>query len=267
MNAYPHRIGRPRTRVSLGTDLGRIGLGQGATVLLHSSLRALGWVCGGPVAVVQALLDVLGPEGTLVVPTHTADNSDPAGWTRPPVPETWWAEIRRHTPAYDPQISPARGMGVIAETVRTWPGSRRSGHPQSSFAALGPQAEKLLAVHDLDCRLGGRSPLGALEQLDALVLLLGVGYGSCTAFHLAEYRVPDPRRATEWSAVTVPDGRQWVSYDDVDLDSSDFPALGQSFESALPVASGPVGDATARLFPLRSAVSYATAWLPEHRLG
>ena len=52
----------------------------GSVVLVHTSLSALGWVCGGAQAVVEALLDALGPDGTLVVPTHTGSNSDPAEW-------------------------------------------------------------------------------------------------------------------------------------------------------------------------------------------
>ena len=63
----------PRTRESLARDLNALGLGSGQTVIVHSSLSALGWVSGGPVTVVQALMDVITPEGTLVMPTHSGD--------------------------------------------------------------------------------------------------------------------------------------------------------------------------------------------------
>ena len=67
----------PPTRASLAEDLTALGLRAGETVIVHSSLRAVGWVPGGRVAVVQSLLEVLGPAGTLVVPAQTMDNSDP----------------------------------------------------------------------------------------------------------------------------------------------------------------------------------------------
>ncbi|MBW8821656.1 MAG: AAC(3) family N-acetyltransferase, partial [Streptomyces sp.] len=68
------------TRDTLAGQLRELGVRSGEILLVHSSLSALGWVCGGPVAVVQGLLDALGPDGTLVVPTQTGDLSDPAVW-------------------------------------------------------------------------------------------------------------------------------------------------------------------------------------------
>jgi aminoglycoside 3-N-acetyltransferase len=257
--------GFPQTRKSIAEDLEAVGLRAGGTVLVHSSLRSLGWVCGGAVSVVQALLDVLGPQGTLVVPTHTGDNSDPAGWLNPPVPESWWPEIRATMPAYDPLITPCYGMGVLPELVRRWPGALRSDHPRLSFAALGADASAVTTGHELDCQLGDRSPLGALERAGASVLLLGVGFGSCTAFHLAEYRVPGLPRFEFSAAVRTPAGREWITYTDVDITSDDFVELGAAYEATGAVATGMVGEAGCRLFEVGPAVTFAAGWIAEHR--
>jgi aminoglycoside 3-N-acetyltransferase len=80
----------PRTRQSLAKDLLDAGLTSGMNVIVHSSLSSLGWVCGGAVAVVQALMDVITPAGTLVMPTHSGDLSDPSMWQAPAVPADWW---------------------------------------------------------------------------------------------------------------------------------------------------------------------------------
>ena len=70
---------RPVTEQALRADLRALGLRSGMTVLVHSSLSSLGWVCGGSTAVIRALLAVVGSAGTLVMPAHSA-GSDPAGW-------------------------------------------------------------------------------------------------------------------------------------------------------------------------------------------
>ena len=128
---------KPVTEQSLAADLRRLGLRAGMTVLVHSSLSSLGWVCGGSTAVIRALLAVVGTDGTLVMPAHSA-GSDPAGWENPPVPRAWWDTIRATTPPFDPAITPTRAIGVIPEQFRTWPGVVRSYHPTGSFAARGP---------------------------------------------------------------------------------------------------------------------------------
>src|SRR5262249_13877724 len=79
--------------------------------LVHASLRSIGWVCGGAVAVVQALLDVVGPTGTIVVPAFTTDNRDPSRWRHRPVLEEWWPTIRAQLPAFDPAVTPCRELG------------------------------------------------------------------------------------------------------------------------------------------------------------
>jgi len=168
----------PRTRESLAADLRTLGVRAGSVLLLHSSVKALGWVCGGPVAVVQALCDSLGADGTLVVPTHTPDNSDPAGWQHPPVPQSWWPIIRAHMPGFDAMLTPSRWMGAIAEAVRTWPGARRSDHPHTSFAALGRAADEIVAGHRLDDMLGDTSPLGRVYDLFPLLRELRAKGGS-----------------------------------------------------------------------------------------
>lgn len=212
----------------------------------------------------MALLDALGRDGTLVVPTHSGGNSDPADWGNPPVPQAWWADIRASMPHFDAHITPSLGVGVIPETVRNWPGALRSSHPQTSFAALGPRAGAIVDGHALDCRFGEQSPLARLEDGGARILLLGAGYEACSAFHLAEYRVPGPKAQNAF-AVMTPQGARWTTVTDTPASAERFDELGAAFEKEGPVVRGTVGAAEARLFTLADAVAHAEAWLPVHR--
>jgi len=257
----------PATVASLTADLRGFGIASGDVVLAHTSYRSLGFVVGGPQAVVQALLDAVGPDGTLVVPAHTPENSDPAEWQHPPVPQQWWAPIRDEAPGFDVARTPAsRWMGRVAELVRTWPGALRSDHPQVSFAAVGAAAAEVVAGHRLDDALGERSPLGAVNRLDGKVLLLGCGHDSNTSLHLAEWRQPAAPRHTAGAAVRQHDGTaRWITWTDVDEQESDFELIGADFEATGAATVGPVAEATARLMRQRALVDFATGWIEINR--
>lgn len=234
-------------------------------MLVHASLRHVAPRPATASTVIQALLDVLGPAGTLVVPTQTAWNSTTSRVHREAVAalsEQEKLEYRMALPRFDPLTTPSSGMGALAEGVRTLSGACRSAHPQTSFAAIGQQADILTAVHDLDCHLGPRSPMGALHEADARVLLLGVGYSVCTTFHLAEYRYKlRPKRSYECRIADAP-GDGWTEFEDIELDDGEFGQLGKEFEHASEqVRTGLVGNAECRLFRVREAVEFAERWM------
>ena len=261
---------RPATVDSIGDDLARLGVEPGMTLLVHSSLSAIGWVSGGPVAVIQALEAVLGPSGTLVMPTHSTGLTEPRNWQNPPVPEDWWPIFRDTAPAYDPDLTPTRSMGAIAETFRRQRGVVRSGHPHSSFAAWGPHAEAVTRDHALEFGMGEGSPLARLYDLGGHVLLLGVGHGNNSSLHLAEYRGEYPWKTVEkeGAPITVDGKRQWVEFDELDLVSDDFPALGEAFEAGAAdgvLRRGRIGLAESRLMRQRPLVDFAVEWMAAHR--
>jgi aminoglycoside 3-N-acetyltransferase len=258
----------PATVESIRSDLIALGVEPGMTLIMHASLSSIGWVCGGPVAVIQAVERTITKRGTLVMATQTSDLCDPSHWRDPPVPENWWATIRTKMPPYQADLTPTRGMGWISECFRKQRGVHRSAHPQTSFAAWGRKAERITNDHSLDLRLGKRSPLQKIYNLRGYVLLVGVGNESNTSLHLAEYHANySSKKFTKWEApVLVKGKRKWVEFKDIVTSSTDFVAIGEHFrrDTGL-VKEGKVGLARALLMPQKPLVDYAALWMGRNR--
>ena len=259
---------KPVTPSRLAKELRKLGVAPGMTLMVHTSLSKLGWVPGGAQGVIVALLDVLGESGTLVMPAHSGHLSDPSGWQAPPVPKPWWRAIRKEMPAYDPALTPTRMMGAVAETFRKHPDVKRSAHPHVSFAALGPNADVIVAEHPVGDMFGERSPLARLYDLDASVLLAGVTHANNTSIHLAETRAdfPSKGRVREGAPMTVNGKRRWVTFEDWQVDDGDFAALGEDFAcNRGSEQRGPLGWGEGRLMRMRAIVDFAQRWLAVHR--
>ena len=247
----------PVTERMLLRDLIAIGVERGTTLVVHSSLSAIGWVLGGAPAVVRALAGAVGDAGNLAMPAATPHCADPATWLEPKVPERWIDELRENMPTFDVRTTPTT-MGAIPEAFRNWPGTRRSGHPLESICARGPRAEEITRDHPTSFSEGPDSPFARLYDLDSRILLLGVGFNRCTALHFAESLVAKRRTMT----VRFPrlDGvrREWVAVPNVanDLDTH-FPVIGAQYVAANRAAEGTVGEAAAVYFRMRDLVDFA----------
>ena len=248
----------PITVDMIKVDLNSLGLKRGDTVLVHSRLSSIGWVNGGPIAVIQALQDIVSHEGTIVMPAQSGGLSDPATWCRPPVPESWWETIRETMPGYDPRITPTRGVGIIPEIFRTFPNVIRSAHPQVSFAAWGFNAEHLMVNHELENGLGEKSPLSKLYKTQAKVLFIGTSFGTNTSFHLAEYRSNIRKEVRLGTSILADSKNHWVWYKDIDFDDELFELIGDAFEQTRSVTKGKIGNADAMLFNMAESVDFAT---------
>jgi aminoglycoside 3-N-acetyltransferase len=249
----------PLTRSGIARELRDMGLNRGDLVLVHTSLSALGWVCGGAQTVIEALFDVLGSGGTLVMPGFSPGLSDPAGWNAPSVPENWYQEIRDQMPLFCAFHTPTGSVGRVPEAFRHWTGVQRSLHPKFSFLACGPLADDITISHPLGNALGPETPLGTMHHLGARVLMLGSGWNSCSSFHLAEYLVDAPVVAQENLPVGRVDGvTQWNRVADVARFEAHYPEIGRRFDASGPVRRG-VGGAAA-LLEMRDAVAAARQW-------
>lgn len=247
--------------------LKNIGVCPGQTIMVHTSLSSLGFVCGGAQTVIEALIQCVGKNGTIMMPAQSWKNLDPEAGVHWEEPEEWWQTIRDNWPAYNKEITPTNTMGAVAEMFRKWPGALRSDHPARSVAALGKYAEYLTENHDLSNIFGDGSPLGKLYELDGYVLLIGVGYDKNTSLHLADARAEYPGKhlSTEHSAVMVNGKREWLSYQTLYVDGNDFEEIGAEFELHEKVSREPLGNSNVCLMRQRDLVDFAVKWIEKNR--
>ena len=259
----------PITLEDLKRNLSALGVKPGMVLVVHSSLSSIGWVSGGAVAVIQALEEVLGPEGTLVMPTHSGDLSDPAEWSNPPVPEDWKETIRQTMPVFDPGMTPTRGVGKIPETFRNQAGATRSNHPHVSFTAWGKMASVITRDHPLDFGLGDSSPLAKVYQREGWILLIGVGHENNTSLHLAEFRAGyrGKKEVKQGAPLKVKGERRWIELKDFeDQSEDDFAEIGAAYlASGGTTLGGKIGQADSFLIPQKELVDFAVDWMEKNR--
>jgi aminoglycoside 3-N-acetyltransferase len=250
----------PVTKDKLIEEFRLLGLKSDDVVLVHSSLSKLGFVIGGAVTVIQALMEVVN-KGVILMPTQTSDNSNPAEWKNPAVPTDWIPAIIAHMPAYDKDVTPTRGMGRVPELFRTLPGVKRTSHPMDSFAYYSARPLKL--EQPLTPAFGEKSPLAYLVKKRGKVLLIGVGYDVCTMLHHAETKIAAAPRKQMQTSMLVNGVREWVTYEDIDYGLGDYNQLGYAYEKVKKPAIRRIGKATIRLIDAVSLVKFATLNLEE----
>src|SRR3989338_2514059 len=175
------------TKDDLVEVFGKLGMEKGMDVMAHSSMKSLGYVVNGALDVIDALLEVIGEGGTLLMPSHTGKLTDPSGWKNPSIPSEDVEIVKRCMRPFDLKTTPIRNRGVIPEVFLTYPGVCRSHHPLNSVIAKGRQAEAFTREHSLHASEGMESPIGKLYERGGYVILIGVTLARCTAIHLAEF--------------------------------------------------------------------------------
>ncbi|MGI9595078.1 MAG: aminoglycoside N(3)-acetyltransferase [Acidimicrobiales bacterium] len=233
----------------IAASIAALGPVFGRELMVHASMRKIGPIVGGGAGLIDAIMSVLGPEGTMVM-MIAADDDEP---------------FDRLTTEADEE------NGVLAEVFRQYPGVAVNDHPACRFAALGPAARDLLDPQPLHDYYGPGSPLERLYRRQGLVLRLGSDIDTVTLTHYAEYLadVPDKRTVAR-SYVRADSGELIInSLDDsdgvVDWKHGDyFSHIMIDFIAAGLASVGPVGGCTAELLDGPIFVDYAVEWMERH---
>lgn len=255
------------TKLDILNALKKIGVENGQNIIVHTSMKSFGFVCGGPQIIIEALIESVGEEGTIMMPTQTWKNLDPSYGVHWEEPKEWWDIIRSNWPAYDKDITPTNSMGAVAEMFRRWPGAMRSNHPVRSFSAWGKNANHLVNNHNLSDIFGETSPVAKLYDLDGYVLLLGTSYDKNTSIHLADERANYSSKHMEKNSCAIQNNgkREWITYSTLYVDGEDFIDIGDEFEKNYEVKKIKIGNADVRFMKQSDIVDFAVKWIEKNR--
>jgi len=181
---------REVTRDQIVTALQDVGIQSGDGILVHSSIQFLGRPIGGVGTYLEALHAVLGPEGTIAVPTFN------------------FAFARGEK--YDPQNTPSTGMGAFSEYVRQQPEAKRTTHPMQSLVVMGNHADDLSSC-DTPSAFGPGSAFERMLDLDFKILLLGANINAISLLHYSEQRSQVPYRYWKDFTGEVKMGAGWFT--------------------------------------------------------
>ena len=242
----------------------KLGIKPGMIVEVHASLKNIGYICGGAETFNDALIEVLGYGGTIIMPMHCAENTDPTYFENPAISFEDMNRYRANMPVFDAFKSETYMMSKIVDNLRRREKSVVSEHPNVAFVALGKYAKLLCNHQNLDFGLGEESPLGRLYGLKAHCLLVGVDYDSMTSMHLAEYKTEIRPIIMNGAAILENGHRHWSKYLDFDLNSDDgFNEIGKHLEDKKLVQIDYLNEAKCRLLRIDTAVDEGIKYYRE----
>jgi len=227
------------SKAEIADRLRAMGVDRAGVLLVHTSFRAIRPVEGGPLGLIEAIRDVLGPNGTLAMPSFSGNADEP----------------------FDPATAPASpDLGVVADTFWRLPGVLRSNHCQA-FAAIGPYAGVITADPlPLPPHIP-ESPVGRVHALGGQVLLLGVGHDADTMLHLAEL-IADVSYSVPRHCTILQDGRAVrIDYAENDHCCERFALADAWLRARGQQSEGRIGRAYVRLARARDIVEAAVEQL------
>ena len=253
------------TRRSLARELRELGVTPGDVLMVHASMRAVGEVLGGANVVVQALEDVVGEAGTLTayVDVELFHEDD---------------DESEDVPVFDARIArAARDHGILHEVMRTWPGARRSAHPDAGVVAIGARAEWIVDPHPFRYGYGEGTPFARIVEAGGKVLMLGAPLDTITLVHHAEHlaRIPDKRVVRYRRRMLGREGvPEWVEFEEFEtgdpvhesLPENCIEVIAEAYLASGRGRRGEIGKAPSYLFEGADLVRFAVEWL-EEKLG
>ena len=243
-------------------QLTSLGIQKGMVLLVQADPKRLGYLIGGEQALIEALMETVGYEGTLVVATFTPQLLDPS-CQKESVERIYWDDVRGSAFPFDRKLTPPRDAFAL-QFLRN-EGIVRSYHPLYSFAAWGKYAKLICDRHPLHFGLSKDSPLGKIVEFNGYTVLLGCEYENCCMFHLA--RSSGDQLPIRLVSAPIENNKQtmWKDMLDLDYQTKNYSEIGEVMEERSVVKTSYIGNGRCRMFSAREAITLATAYFHIHK--
>lgn len=244
------------TKEMLSQQLEKLGIQKGMVLFVQSDIRKLGNFAGGAQTLINALMDCVGFEGTLVIPTFTTHLADPA-CQKQRIAREFWGQARQDALPYHRKLSAPDWEDAFTLQFLRNEGVVRSYHPMYSFAAWGKYAKLICDKHPLHFGLGENSPLGKLLEFNGHVVLLGELYHECTLFKLAYYHKENQPIRIISAPIESNQAMIWKDMLELSFEDEVDETLGGFIESQGVVSTAYIGNGICHMFSARDAIKLA----------
>lgn len=252
------------TKEDFKETLSSMGIQKGMVIFLQANTNSLGYMVGGGQALIEALMEKVGYNGTIVMPSFTPQLADPAN-IKPAIAREKWHQVREFAAPFDRKLTAPSGSDALIHQFLRNEGVIRSYHPLYSFAAWGKYAKLICDKHPLHFGLNQDSPLGKIVEFNGFVLLMGCSYSECTMFQLARYHGEQLPVCLKSAPIVNNKKRVWKDMLDLEYNQQNFEAIGEEMEDRSIVKIAMVGDGLCRFFSAREAQHIATAYFHIHK--
>ena len=242
------------------------GIASGDTLMVHASLKAVGWISGGANTVVDALLQTIGPSGTLIVPAQYTANLEPGLLDQPVDPQVAKA-LRESQPPFRGKATHLSTMGALTTTVLLDERSKVSDHPTMALAALGKHAKWITSEHPISPAFGAQSPYAKAVELNAKVLLIGVDASCLSVMHTAQVQTNSLPWCIHTMSIGTPEAPTRTQVLDYAYTSADFIAIANAYAKDNVVQTSRLGNAAAVCYETKTLIPFAKAWMERNLAG
>ena len=253
-------------KVDLIKELEKLGLKKGMIVQVHATMKDLGYVSGGAQTIVDALMEIVTDEGTIVMPLDCVTNTEPSTWKKPKVKPNVIKELRSKMPAFDPLNSEVPQLGRIVNNFRRRKNIVYSFHPNCGYVAWGKYAKAICSYQSLNFAYSYESPAARLNELKAHVLLIGEDYDSITSIYLHEYYDDLIPLKLNCAMIKLNGRNEYIKMIDTDHSIMDYKKIGHIMEKNNLVSIRKINECECKLLELDKAIIISRNYNIKHSI-